>query len=126
VTELLKDPKLSLPPAFHVLKGTIGWFVNLQSNSISEQVYPLKYESILPKLTHSPITYSIPDSVVMVFPGARTIFEADFLLIEGYVQKHGPAVSLIANKAFDLKKMHLGNRRKIPSGPNSTSNARAL
>ena len=48
---------------------------------------------------------------VTIFPSAqedcaKDIFEADFLLIEGYVQKHGPAVSLIANKAFDLRKMH--------------------
>ena len=46
---------------------------------------------------------------VTVFPSAqdlyaKDIFEADFLLIEGRVQKHGPAVSVIANKAFDLKK----------------------
>ncbi len=47
---------------------------------------------------------------VTVFPSAqqlyaKDIFEADFLLIEGCVQKHGPAVSVIANKAFDLRKM---------------------
>jgi len=47
---------------------------------------------------------------VTVFPSAqqlyaKNIFEADFLLIEGCVQKHGSAVSVIANKAFDLRKM---------------------
>ena len=47
---------------------------------------------------------------VTVFPSAqqlyaKDIFEADFLLIEGGVQKHGPAVSIIADKAFDLRKM---------------------
>ncbi len=47
---------------------------------------------------------------VTVFPSAqqlyaKDIFEADFLLIEGWVQKHGPAVSIIADKAFDLRKM---------------------
>jgi len=47
---------------------------------------------------------------VTVFPSAqqlyaKDIFEADFLLIEGRVQKHGPAVSVIADKAFDLRKM---------------------
>ncbi|GAH01873.1 unnamed protein product, partial [marine sediment metagenome] len=47
---------------------------------------------------------------VTVFPSAqqlyaKDIFEADFLLIEGGVQKHGPAVSIIADKAFDLSKI---------------------
>ncbi|MFQ6066982.1 MAG: DNA polymerase III subunit alpha [bacterium] len=47
---------------------------------------------------------------VTVFPSAqrlyaKDIFEADFLLVEGRVQKHGPAVSIIADKAFDLRKM---------------------
>jgi len=47
---------------------------------------------------------------VTIFPStqedcSRDIFEADFLLIEGFVQKHGSAVSVIANKVFDLGKM---------------------
>ena len=54
---------------------------------------------------------------VTIFPSAqercaRDIFEADLLLIEGYVQKHGPAISLIANKAFDLGKMLTKNTEK--------------
>ncbi len=48
---------------------------------------------------------------VTIFPSAqedcaKDIFEADLLLIEGYVQKYGPAVSVIANKVFDLRKMY--------------------
>jgi DNA polymerase III alpha subunit len=44
---------------------------------------------------------------VTVFPSvqklcASDIFEGDFLLIEGYIQKHGSAVSLIANKVSPL------------------------
>jgi len=54
---------------------------------------------------------------VTIFPSAqercaKDIFEADLLLIEGYVQKHGPAVSVIANKAFDLGKMLTKNTEK--------------
>jgi len=52
---------------------------------------------------------------VTIFPSAqelyaKNIFEADFLLIEGSVQKHGPAVSIIVERAFDLRKMHCENR----------------
>ncbi len=54
---------------------------------------------------------------VTIFPSAqegcaKDIFEADLLLIEGYVQKHGPAVSVIANKAFDLRKIHTKKEEK--------------
>jgi len=47
---------------------------------------------------------------VTVFPSAQklhasNIFEEDILLIEGYVQKHGSAVSLIANRVSGLRKM---------------------
>lgn len=47
---------------------------------------------------------------VTVFPSAQklyasNIFEEDILLIEGYVQKHGFAVSLIANRVSGLRKM---------------------
>lgn len=41
---------------------------------------------------------------------ANDIFEGDFLLIEGCVQKHGSTVSLIANKVFDLRKIQLGHK----------------
>ncbi len=47
---------------------------------------------------------------ITIFPStqelyASDIFESNFLLIEGYVQKHGRAVSIIANKAYDLRKI---------------------
>ena len=47
----------------------------------------------------------------VVFPSAqkefaKTIYEADFLLMEGTVKKHGPATSIVAEKAYDLRAMY--------------------
>ena len=47
---------------------------------------------------------------VTVFPTAQElyasdIFENNFLLIEGYIQRNGKNASIIANKAFDLRKI---------------------
>jgi len=46
----------------------------------------------------------------VVFPSvqeefAKTIYEADFLLIEGYLQKYGPVISIVTKVAYDLREM---------------------